>query len=439
MIFLRASKIQSALDFVLFPVFVVAIRARCFKFAALVTALVTFRLNGKQDRRLLFFDRSIFRNDLEAMVQVSGQVQYLGVQRKYFKKIMNLYLGRQSFSEVTYHHDSSLNQSKEKLRETVHIVMDLLHKLLKFDGIISCNFGYPEQQELFEVAQQRGWPVIILYKEGLLPRQQLDYLFQEYRKKILNCDLLLCYNDDLVRRFRRSGIPGVGRVDVVATGIPRLDPLKYVPPADKSDQLVFFSFFLPDKVRYAALSASDRSEVESVAREFHEWVIRLALENPTISVVIKTKAAPHYLDYVNNLVSQYLGPQRLAPNIRITNTESPSKLIEESYLVLGSHSTVLLEGLLTGRVVGCPQFATWFEKENSFFPKDISELARINEYQDLLTLVNQARAQRLTSDRRLPAGVGELIATTNFDASLKAEREIVKLLQSRSGRRLAAE
>jgi len=77
-------------------------------------------------------------------------------------------------------------------------------------------------------------------------------------------------------------------------------------------------------------------------------VVRLALENPDLSVVIKTKAAPQYVSYVDDIVRGSVGDKKEPSNFRVTDEGSSFDLIKESAVALGSQSTTLIEGLFGG-------------------------------------------------------------------------------------------
>ena len=77
-------------------------------------------------------------------------------------------------------------------------------------------------------------------------------------------------------------------------------------------------------------------------------MVRLALENPDLSVVIKTKAAPQYVSYVDDIVRGSVGDKKEPSNFRVTDEGSSFDLIKESAVALGSQSTTLIDGFLAG-------------------------------------------------------------------------------------------
>jgi hypothetical protein len=429
MIIPKLGKLNTIMDLLFFPIYKWAVGRDLFKLAGVVVSLTVFALNQKSQRRVLFLDRSIFRDDLSAMAKYSGLVQYVGIQRKYFREIVNHFFKESLVSELTYHHDPKLNLAKKQAFDAIEKVLTVLHQFVRFDGIISCNFGYPDQQEIFSVARTKEWPVIILFKEGLMPRADLLNLFNTYEKKYLNCDLLLCYNEGLASLFRTSKIPGAEKARVKAVGIPRLDSLKEVRGSPPKKQVVLFSFFPGDKTKYAGINGSESLEIDRIVEQFHRDVLRLAIENPDLAVVIKTKTAPQYPKYVKGILEKHFGRDRYCPNLRITNEGSSIDFIKHAAVVLGGQSTTLIEGLLAGRAVGCPKFPAWFEYRHGLIPSTERGISKIVTYQQLLTLVAAAIEVESFSETKNSRGLEELILTTEFDAAARAEIEIVKQVE----------
>jgi hypothetical protein len=64
--------------------------------------------------------------------------------------------------------------------------------------------------------------------------------------------------------------------------------------------------------------------------------------------VIKTKAAPQYVSYVDDIVRGSVGDKKEPSNFRVTDEGSSFDLIKESAVALGSQSTTLIEGFLAG-------------------------------------------------------------------------------------------
>jgi hypothetical protein len=420
------SKIQALLDRLLFPLFQLAVKYRSLPLAALIVFPLLIRINGKKRKRLLFLDRSIFRSDLDAMAHFSGEIQYVGIQRKFLSELVNRHLGRLPVDEFSYHNDDQLELIRPQIRADMKRFFTVLQRLVKFDGIITCNFGYVDQQEIFPIARDKGWPVVVFFKEGLLPATQLPELFRSFGTKRLNCDLLLCYNRSIRTLFEKPEFPRVGKTRFVSVGIPRIDWCKDVAPTPSHDGLVLFSFFPDDKIRNADLSENQRQIIYYVSEEFHKNVVQLAIDNSAINVVIKTKVANQYVTYVDQIVETYFGSVKSIKNLIITNTGSSYDHILRSKYVLGGPSTVLLESLLATRATGCPCFPDWFKKENELIPSELGLVNEISNFSDLSEWIQNAGRSQVTLRKDEKKALEEILFTTNFDASVRAEAEILK-------------
>jgi len=420
------SKIQALLDKFLFPFFQIAIKCGSPFLAALIVFPLLIRINGKKGKRLLFLDRSIFRSDLDAMARFSGRIQYVGLQRKFLKALVNRHLGRLPVTEFSYHNDDQLKLIRRQIRADMKRFFIVLQKLVKFDGIITCNFGYLDQQEIFPVARDKGWPVIVFYKEGLLPEFQLRELFRKYRKKRLNCDLLLCYNRSIKMLFENPDLPRASKTRFVSVGIPRLDRYKGLASAPSDGGLVLFSFFPDDKILHAGLSENQRQFIYCVSEEFHKNVVQFAIENPAVNVVIKTKVDKKYLIYVEQIAKSHFGPIKSIKNLIITNTGSSYDYILKSKYVLGWQSTALLESVLATRATACPFLPDWFKKENELVRTDLGFVNEIGSFSELSAWIQNADQSQAAFKKNEKKALEEILFTTNFDASVRAEEEILK-------------
>ena len=417
-------KLLAMISVVLFPVYRFAIRRQFYIAAAVILWVSLIRLEQRGQKKLLFLDRSIFRADIEAMSRLSQTIDYVGIQRKYLWAIFETYIDRSSTSETSYHEDHKLLEARKKLFAGLDEMFGIFQRFVGFDGIITCNFGYLDQQELFEVARTRGWPFIVLYKEGMLPVLQLENLFEEYVKKQLNCSLLLTANSDLGRRFSESKIPGKDRTRIVPVGIPRLDVYKEMASHKSGRSILLLSFLPEDKMRFSSLGQREIQKIAQIGKKFHKNLIRLATERPDLNIVIKTKVAVRYLDYVHELAYSEFSNYASLPNLSITNQGSATECIKRSSHVIGSQSTGLVEGLLANRRVGRPRFPSEFELESDFLYGYEKMICSINTFSDLVDFVD---GKAVSSNRDLVARgplMRQLIFTTEYDASQLAEKEI---------------
>src|SRR5690606_33901541 len=141
-----------------------------------------------------------------------------------FAQILAKYLPYDELRENTYHVDEKYRPGREKVYAYISRLLRYLQKLLRFDGIMSTNLGYLEQQDLSQVALDQGIPVVILLREGMVdPANAEDYFRFYYTNKRAICDLFICYNEIIKRSVLRQNVPGLTDQNVKVSGIPRCD------------------------------------------------------------------------------------------------------------------------------------------------------------------------------------------------------------------------
>jgi broad specificity phosphatase PhoE len=84
--------------------------------------------------------------------------------------------------EENYHTPGFCESAKKKYNLYLLKMLPELQKWLKFDAVMSGNFGYPEQQELELVCEALNIPFIILHKESfIIPgSKKYDERFNEH-------------------------------------------------------------------------------------------------------------------------------------------------------------------------------------------------------------------------------------------------------------------
>ncbi len=329
------------------------------RISALLLGLITKVIDGGGQKRVLCLGRTIFIDDIHSLAKYSGKYTYLVFNKNYLGMIVRSFIPYSDLAEDNYHTDQRFKPGIEKIDRFVSSMLPVLHKVLRFDAVMTCNFGYIDQQEFLRVAREMGIPVIVLYKEGLANPRIISRVMAHYPRLKSWCDLCLCYSENTRNALIGSGLPGLTAKQVQVTGIPRVDYyLNEVTStsADKVGELVLFSFIPKEKFIAKKIDSVTFEEIENRSKRFHEMAIRYAIENPTKRVIIKTKFAQHYVEYVREIITCFLNTTTLPCNLKVTNMLDPRQLIADANCVFGSNSTTLLEGLLVAKPVSCPDF-----------------------------------------------------------------------------------
>jgi len=401
---------------------------------ARVLTLIAGTINTRGAYRVLCIGRTIFLDDVKAMAKFSGRIQYSVIHKIFFGLIFSQFTRaaeREKITENNYHTHMYCAEGKIKYNRYLTRMLPWLQKFLGFDAMLSGNFAYIAQEEIASVCHILGIPFIVLHKEAF--DVDRDFVHKYRGCKFIGAKMLL-YNkrvkDALLYSEARVG--GVSDDILEVVGVPRLDShfsLRHTTLADP--HIVFFSFYPHDY--FPSGEKGEEAKMRQARKRtdaVHTWVMGFALRHPQRRVVIKTKFAAHYLQYVKSILQDNF--TQPIPNLVITNSLSPFDLIKDSSVVVGYSSMVLIEALIANRIVVSPYFAdiihndgleTFFQK----YPDFINYVQTEGEFNDRVGDLTQ-RATYDTEKRN--AFLAELIFTPDGQASTRAEDAIIKTIKN---------
>ena len=412
------------------------------RLTAWVLGLVAAEVNSAGKFTVLCLGRSIFLDDVKALASFSGRLKYLVIHRRYWKTIFYHCLDNDEknlIEEVNYHRPDFCEAGKKKYFDYLGKLLPVLKTKLGFAAVLSGNFGYLEQQELAAVCEVERIPFIVLHKEGLAVATSMDsfaFLAQNYRFRGAK---LLVYNEKIKQALLTSGLLGLSKEKVEVVGVPRLDSYFLVPPAKLARrQVVFFSFYPSDKFffLFSQELGSDSAKLKKAAvltEDFHYWLMEFASRHPDITVVIKTKAALYYLDYVKEIYKRRFSASKPLPNLIMTNAGDPVSLIRNSFAVLGFSSTTLIEAVIAGKIIISPDFGDFFASQRTWdyfvgYPELIAYVRSKAELDDRLL---QAQSSRPSSAETRLEFLKDLIYLPDGRASQRAEEAIIKVIKQK--------
>ncbi len=424
-------KIIVKLRAVFFPLL---IKGSVYVHSPRLTAAVLALISGKIDRgshyTALVLGRSIFYDDISAMAEFSGKLNYVSVHKSYWAIIYKHFTHhdeRAGWTEANYHITDHGREGKRRYYLYLKKMFPYLRRYLKIDAVISGNFGYLVQQELAKVCVEDNIPFLVLHKEGLsagifegaedmyVNRRFVGHKFLAYNEKILGALL--------------GKVKGLAKEQIKIVGVPRLDYYFQTRGSTPTKQIVLFSFYVKHRLPRFVSDPETIKLGERRAEDFHLWVMNYALKHPEISVVIKTKAAGFYLDYVQKIKRENFS--RSIPNLTITSAPSPRECIESSFAVLGYLSTTLIEGLLANRLVISPYFGDLIPAKPwdyfTHYPELVSYAKTERELEKLLD--NPERHFIQTDKQRRDEFLTYLIHTPDGQASIRAEAEIINTIR----------
>ncbi len=425
---------------------IVKSRAVCFSFlvtasvyfksprlTAVVLALISSKINRGSAYTVLVLGRSIFYEDIGAMVELSGKLNYVFVHKNYWViiyKYLTTYDERAGWTEANYHVTDHGREGKQRYHLYLRKMFSHLRRYLRIDAVISGNFGYIVQQELAKVCVEDNTPFLVLHKEGLsagifegaedmyLGRRFVGHKFLAYNEKILGALL--------------GKVKGLAKEQIKIVGVPRLDYYFQIRRPIQMKQIVLFSFYVKDRLPRFVSDPETVKQGEKRAEDFHLWVMNYAFKHPEVRVVIKTKAAGFYLEYAQKIKRENFS--RSIGNLTITSALSPRELIEPSFAVLGYLSTTLIEGLLANRLVISPYFGDLIPARPWDYFTNYPELVSYAKTeQDLEKFLDNPGPSSIQIDKqRRDKFLTYFIHTPDGQASIRAEAEIIDTIRELS-------
>ncbi|MBT4701076.1 MAG: hypothetical protein HOK30_13835 [Rhodospirillaceae bacterium] len=244
---------------------------------------------------------------------------------------------------------------KVKYREFLRKFIPIFNQNLEIDCVIGHHFLHRPNVDWGAVCEEIGVRYIALHSESM-------FLDSPHAQKIVTKRVgsmgkfegsqIIVYCKAGVDVFSSTGY--VQRDKIIALGAPRMDPFvrKVNNPKPKTGsrkKVLFFTFLF---------HSEPSLPLYPFFRDYHLTITELALENPDIDFIIKSK--PNYVrswTRISKLVWSEVGLDIVnIPNITVRDGENPHDLIFESDVVCAFNSTTMLETGVTAKPVIVPYF-----------------------------------------------------------------------------------
>lgn len=299
-------------------------------------------------------------DDVKEMAKTSGRIKYAVIWKPYFGLIVKHMFKNQTKNKLTqdnYHANNFHDEDKRKLYLFLDKMLSLLRKYIGFKAVLGANYAYFDQQEFEKLCTDRKIPYIVLCKEGLtVPGLEYEWADNSRQLYKFRGAKILFYTERIMNELLRGGFSGLARNQFKVVGMPRLD--SYFKLAKNNEnpkkQLLFFSFYPENIFTYSITDEAKLKKVYQRTEDFHKWIISFALKCPDFKVIIKAKAAGHYLDYVKKILKENFKAE--IKNLEIINFGNVTDLIKASTAVVGFNSTALIEAIILDKPIFSPHF-----------------------------------------------------------------------------------
>jgi hypothetical protein len=267
---------------------------------------------------------------------------------------------------------------KLRYRRLLFAVFETVLRVRRIDAMISGNFSYATERELASAMEELGVPFIALHKENLKTPGRVEFferIYRERRGPFIGRKILV-YNEIERDLQIRAGVAEPARIAV--TGMPRLDRMHAWRRGNAStvqcNHILFFVFSSATGMPRVARKGGTPGQVYFEDEENDDGdisltrlsagtcraLLRIALDNPDIEIVVKSKGRRRDLNETAALFG-FETEEELPSNMHVVHGGDVLDLIAEASVVCGFNSTALLEAAAAGKPVVMP----WFEEAES--------------------------------------------------------------------------
>jgi len=346
---------------ILFYIFKLLVRGGFIKTSGYVIYLACRIVNPKKSLKLLCLTKPIFNDDLNEIVSIRPNlITYIYFPRLWLSEIIKIhYKNFHLLNDASYYPLLDGTEEQFAIKRDIEVLFNVLRKLLKFDAVFSGNFVYVSQQEFFKVSMEKNMPVIVLYKEGMIPIGKYDYVGSTlYKTKQFHGTRLFVYNDMIRKMLIDANILGINATNTVSVGLPRLDKYFRKNHSGNKNPLSIVLFFFETSTKANILINDTKLHKRLIERgtAFISSFIKLALKRRDIDLVIKTKNNKQTIKEMTKIINA-ITSDKLPSNIKVTSVEDPYSIIRRCRYVAGYTSTTLLEGMVLDKVILCPDFS----------------------------------------------------------------------------------
>tara|TARA_R110002096_G_scaffold94635_6_gene212913 strand:- start:10419 stop:11750 length:1332 start_codon:yes stop_codon:yes gene_type:complete len=320
--------------------------------------------------KIIAFSAYRYLQDIEVLNNCENIALY-SFDQKYLHMVNALFLNKNHVDGKEVYESNEALIIKHKLFVTK--VIKTIRKRNNIDCAITANIHYKVEQVWSASCVSAGLPFVAIHKEfTVLDHRHIGWRIDKYLKenKPFQGSEILVSNNLAKELFVKGKICEEKKVHVV--GLLRMDRLfnnKYSKKTNQKKQVTLFSFghysggIIPNKRRSHYFSHGNEEGFVKLFEETHKVFFELALENPDVEFLIKPKNHElWWFKEIDEVIKEsYDLNINSVKNISYSNINAP-ELIQNSDVVIGLNSTVLLESILIGRNTVIPKFAEALDK-----------------------------------------------------------------------------
>lgn len=133
--------IKKQIRFLIILFYKISVRFNQYFLSALFISLLTRPLSPKRNYRVLCMTKSIFSDDLNAINDVSSQIQFLSFPRLLLSEIVRKYaIDFEDLNDGSYYKKLEGTNERDKIYYFINKLTKWIQYLLKFDAVFAGNY-----------------------------------------------------------------------------------------------------------------------------------------------------------------------------------------------------------------------------------------------------------------------------------------------------------
>ena len=326
---------------------------------------------NKNKPYLILLQKTGFNKDTVIIKNTFGNIDCLGFSRDFVKGIANCFLSKDICDNNYYSCSTIHNKSKRNLFKFYNFLFSNLPLRLKPLAILTGNFGYSPEQELFKAAYKNQIKGIAIHKECLKTDGLYDlwkYIYS-VRRDVFYGTLSLVYNNIELNLQKETKVIDTTMTKIRVIGCPRLDKAHFLRKninKIEKHQVLLFGFGSKTALPLIPRKSYENQEphYEYLNREDKNlsWVELLndtcsayyacAKKNPNVEFLIKLKAA--YRENYETI--NFFKSREKLKNLTIITVGDSISLLEKTSILISFTSTAIFEGIARGIPIIMPSF-----------------------------------------------------------------------------------
>lgn len=407
------------------------------------------KIQNKKIYTILALSPYRFRGDLE-ILENTGEFKILRLPFKWQARIFSIFYGKtfkcSSQEFFNMRKKSGPHRNKVRYRRFLFSFLKVLYARNSIDCVIGAAIHYKHDVDWGAMSDKINVPYIVLHRENLMASKvMLDY-FLAYAKRLTGFEGRHIIVQNEIARQALIDVEYVESANVSALGCLRMDgfinkirSLKYT----NSNRIVLFSFlpglamFVEHEKSYDHWPSNRNDGWYNFYENVHLAVSEIAVENPDVDVVIKTKWGGEWPASIFKLLAESGIQYDEHKNLHIVSEGDAQELILNSQVVSGFGTTTLLEAAIANRHVVMPIFdePAMPKFKDAIFFKDKLELFDVTKSKEeykvmLLNKLHGSRVSKELSAER--ASYFEyLVSSITADATPKYASKIIHCIETR--------